>query len=98
MINLGQCYKVCRTMLFDNTCIYSCKKKQNVSPGEKKTPSAPTKGFWFVSADIPLKALCFPLKCRTLGHETPIPGDCRYGATQLLYCLTSYVLNFKSEL
>lgn len=90
MINLGQCYEVCRTILFDNTCIYSCKKKQNVSPGEKKTPSAPTKGFWFVSADIPHVELSV--------MRPPSLGDCRYGATQLLYCLTSYVLNFKSEL
>lgn len=74
------------------------KRNKMFLQGKKKTPSAPTKGFGFVSADIPLKALCFPLKCRALGHETPIPGDCRYGATQLLYCLTSYVLNFKSEL
>lgn len=74
------------------------KRNKMFLQGKKKTPSAPTKGFCFVSADIPLKALCFPLKCRALGHETPIPGDCRYGATQLLYCLTSYVLNFKSEL
>ena len=59
---------------------------------EKKTPYDPAKGFWFVSADIPLKALCFPLKCRALGHETPIPrGLSIYGATQLLYYLTSYV-------
>lgn len=74
------------------------KRNKMFLQGKKKTPSASTKGFWFVSADIPLKALCFPLKCRALGHETLIPGDCRYGATQLLYCLTSYVLNFKSEL
>ena len=74
------------------------KRNKMFLQGKKKTPSAPTKGFWFVSADIPLKALCFPLKCRALGHETPIPGDCRYEAAQLLYCLTSYVLNFKSEL
>jgi len=71
MINLGHNYEVCRKILLDNTCIYS-KKKQNVSPG--KTSSAPTKGFRFVTADLPLKALCFPSKCRALGHETPIPG------------------------
>lgn len=50
------------------------KRNKMFLQGKKKTPSAPTKGFWFVSADIPLKALCFPLKCRALGHETPILG------------------------
>ena len=95
MINLGQCYEVCRTILFDNTCIYSCKKKQNVSPG-KKTPSAPTKGFWFVSADIPLKALCFPLKCRALGHETPIPGGLSIWSHTII--VLPYLICFKLQI
>lgn len=55
--------------------------------GKKKTPYDPTKGFWFVSADIPLKALCFPLKCRALGHEDPHPWGI-VDMEPLNYCTT----------
>ena len=62
----------------------------------KKTPSAPTKGFRFVSADIPLKALCFPSKCRALGHETPIPGGLLIWSHTII--VPPYLVYFKLQI
>ena len=88
MINLGQCYEVCRTILFDNTCIYSCKKKQNVSPGEKKNTLCPHKGF--------LVCLSRHSTCRALGHETPIPGGLSIWSHTII--VLPYLICFKLQI
>ena len=59
MINLGHSYEVCQTILFDNTCIYSCKKKQNVSPEEKKHPLPPQRVFGLSQQTFHLRLCVF---------------------------------------
>ena len=70
--------------------------KRNKCFSREKKPSAPTKGFRFVSADIPLKALCFPSKCRALGHETPIPGGLLIWSHTII--VPPYLVYFKLQI